>query len=323
MTKLILATEQGIVVCERKEAGWHESLRGLTDQNITSITVREGTLLAGTTKGVFRSENEGKTWREASTGLTAPHIRWMAFHPDHSGLVFAGTEPANIFISQHAGNSWRLCSEVAKLRDQFKWSLPYSPEAGCVRGFAFHGERIYAAVEVGGVLVSEDTGETWQLAEGSDGKPNLSGPPEPFVYPDVHSLEVHPASQDLVYAPTGGGFYRSKDGGTTWQLFYDCYCRAVWVDQQDPDHMILGPADGVDRNGRIEESKDGGKSWSMASKGLPVPWRRGMVERFFQAGEELFAVLSTGEVLGASLSALEWQRILPNIDAVNALTVMS
>ena len=87
--------------------------------------------------------------------------------------------------------------------------------------------------------------------------------------------------------------------------------------------MILGPADGVDRNGRIEESKDGGKSWSMASNGLQVPWRRGMVERFFQAGEELFAVLSTGEVLGAALSTLEWKRILPNIDDVNALTVWS
>lgn len=323
MTKLILATEQGIVVCERKDIGWQESLRGLTNQNITSITAREDTVLAGTTKGVFRSEDEGKTWREASTGLTAHHIRWIAFPPDHSDLVFAGTEPANIFISQDGGNSWRLCPEVAKLRDQFKWSLPYSPEAGCVRGFAFHGKRMYAAVEVGGVLVSEDTGETWQLAEGSDGKPNLSGPPEPFVYPDVHSLEVHPTSQDLVYAPTGGGFYRSSDGGKTWQLFYDCYCRAVWVDPQDPDHMILGPADGVDRNGRIEESKDGGKSWSMASNGLQVPWRRGMVERFFQAGEELFAVLSTGEVLGAALSTLEWKRILPNIDDVNALTVWS
>jgi photosystem II stability/assembly factor-like uncharacterized protein len=322
MNKLILATGQGVIVCERNSNGWEELLRGLTEQNVTSIALQEGVILAGTEIGIPRSEDEGQTWKEAANGLTTRHVRWMAYHPDVAGLVFAGTEPANIFVSHDNGASWRACLEVAELRDRFKWSLPYSPAAGCVRGFAFHGSRIYAAVEVGGVLVSEDNGETWQLAEGSDGKPNLSGPPEPFVYPDVHSLEVHPSSKDLIYAPTGGGFYRSNDGGKTWTLFYDCYCRAVWVDPQDSEHMILGPADGVDRNGRIEESRDGGQSWSMASNGLQVPWRRGMVERFFQSNDELFAVLSTGQLLSATLSTLQWKRILPEIDDINAMTVI-
>lgn len=86
--------------------------------------------------------------------------------------------------------------------------------------------------------------------------------------------------------------------------------------------MILGPADGVDRNGRIEESKDGGESWSMASTGLDVPWRRGMVERFFSAGDELFAVLSNGQLLSTTLSTIEWKRILPEIAGVNAITVV-
>lgn len=320
MNKLLLATEQGIAICEQNSDDWKEVSRGLSDQHITTITARDGVILTGTRNGIFRSEDEGQTWREAGNGLTTRHVRWMASHPDAAGPVFAGTEPANIFVSHDKGTSWRACPEVAELRDRFKWSLPYSPEAGCVRGFAFHGSRVYAAVEVGGVLVSEDSGETWQLAEGSDGKPNLSGPPEPFVYPDVHSLEVHPSTQDLVYAPTGGGFYRSKDGGKTWTLFYDCYCRAVWVDPQNSDHMILGPADGVDRNGRIEETKDGGQNWSMASNGLQVPWRRGMVERFFQAEAELFAVLSNGQLLSTTLSTFEWKRILPGIDNVNAIT---
>src|SRR5215208_2851958 len=322
MNKLILATEQGLVICEREGDGWVPSGRGLSDEHVTSVIAREGVILLGTKSGVFRSDDEGATWEEASNGLTARHVRWLAYHPDTSDLEFVGTEPANIFISHNGGENWRAREEVAQLRDQFEWSLPYSPEAGCVRGFAFHGARVYAAVEVGGVLVSNDKGETWALVEGSDGKPDLEGPPEPFVYPDVHSLEVHPSSPNLVYAPTGGGFYRSDDGGKTWKLYYDCYCRAVWVDPQDSDHLILGPADGVDRNGRIEESRDGGENWSLASNGLKVPWRHGMVERFFLAGDELFAILSNGQLLSAPLSNLEWQRVLPNIPGINAITTM-
>src|SRR5262245_38087843 len=153
MNKLILATEQGIVICERKDNDWYEAIRGLIDQHVTSVIAREGVILAGTIKGVFRSDDEGQTWKEASNGLTARHIRWMAYHPDSSDFEFAGTEPAGIFISHDGGESWRSCDEVAGLRDKYKWSLPYSPEAGCVRGFAFHGSRVYAAVEVGGVLV--------------------------------------------------------------------------------------------------------------------------------------------------------------------------
>jgi photosystem II stability/assembly factor-like uncharacterized protein len=322
MIKLILATEKGILLCERSGDGWKESTRTLTDEHVTSVIAREGVILAGTRNGVFRSDDEGQTWEEASNGLTTRHVRWMAYHPGISDLEFAGTEPANIFVSHNGGGSWRPCPEVAELRDEHQWSLPYSPEAGCIRGFAFHGSRVYAAAEVGGVLRSDDEGETWQLAEGSDGNPDLEGPPEPFIYPDVHSLEVHPSSPDLVYAPTGGGFYRSNDGGKTWRLLYDCYCRAVWVDPRNSEHIILGPADYVDSDGRIEESRDGGQSWSPASGGLKVPWRRGMVERFFQADGDLFAVLSNGQLLEASLSALEWQRILPGISDVNAITTM-
>jgi len=320
MNKLLLATEQGLVICERDGDKWRESTRGLAEHQVTSVIAREGVILAGTTEGVFRSGDEGQTWGEASNGLTARHVRWMAYHPDISDLEFAGTEPAGIFVSHNGGDSWRACPEVAQLRDKHKWSLPYSPEAGCVRGFAFHGSRVYAAVEVGGLLRSDDSGETWHLAEGSDGNPSFEGPPEPFVYPDVHSLEVHPSSPDLVYAPTGGGFYRSNNGGKTWTLFYDCYCRAVWVDPHEPDHMILGPADYVDSNGRIEESRNGGQSWSLASNGLKVPWRRGMVERFLQVNGDLFAVLSNGQLLQAPLAMLEWQHVLPNINNVNAIT---
>jgi len=142
-----------------------------------------------------------------------------------------------------------------------------------------------------------------------------------MVHPDVHSIIVHPGAADLVFAPTGGGFYRSADGGAVWERIYPaCYCRAVWVDPKDPDHIILGPADSVDRNGRVEQSRDGGRSWQLASAGLDTPWPHHMVERFLQIGDELIAVLSNGELIAADLESLEWQRVLTKVKEVTAVT---
>lgn len=319
---MILATSQGVVICERKPGEWSITGGGLLEKKVTSVTVQHGVILVGTDEGIYRSDDVGESWTEASKGLSFRHVRWLAYHPDIADLTFAGTEPASIFISGDGGKRWRECSEVGELRQRFGWFLPYSPEAGCVRGFAIHGARVYAAVEVGGVLVSDNTGESWGLARGSRGDTDLFVP-DPYIHPDVHSIEVHPDTADLVYAPTGGGFYRSMDGGATWRALYRCYCRAVWINPRDADHIILGPADGVDRNGRIEESQDGGRTWTPAASGLGVSWQNTMVERFYQVGDDLMAILSNGDLLVASLASLTWKRFLPEAGRINDLTVLT
>jgi photosystem II stability/assembly factor-like uncharacterized protein len=256
----------------------------------------------------------------ASDGLDVPKIRWIAHHPNRSGTVVAGTEPAAIFVSRDGGRKWRACPEVAALRDEHGWYLPYSPEAGCVRGFAFHGDRVYAAVEQGGLLRSDDAGESWHLVQGSNGIPRT--PPEGFIHPDVHSVAVHASSPELVFAPTGGGLYASKDGGDHWTHLYRCYCRAIWSDPADAEQMVFGPADSVDRQGRIERTRDGGKTWQQATDGLETPWPRHMVERFLQVDHDLLAVLSNGDLVMAPLRTLEWQYILPDAGWVRAVETM-
>jgi photosystem II stability/assembly factor-like uncharacterized protein len=314
---LYLATNNGIVCAEREEE-WQVTGRALANHNVTAVIAHHTLVLAGTREGIFRSEDGGSTWGLANSGPAIQHIRWLGWRADQLGGALAGTEPASIFHSEDRGQTWQTCPEVAALRDRFGWSLPYSPEAGCVRGFAFHGARGYAAVEVGGVLISADDGQTWQLAGGSDGRPQFRRPPAPQIHPDVHSILVHPTSADLVFAPTGGGFYRSEDGGNTWRFCYDCYCRAAWVDPADLAHIVLGPASGVNLGGRIEETRDGGSSWQSASHGLSVPWNENMVERFLQVGDELLAVLSDGSLLASSLPEISWRHILSDVTEINA-----
>ena len=95
----------------------------------------------------------------------------------------------------------------------------------------------------------------------------------------------------------------------------------MWVDPDNPDHIIFGPADGVSRNGRIEESRDGGRTWHHASNGMAVPWPRHMVERFYQVDNELLAILSNGELLSTRLDKIGWHRVLPEIDQVRSVDI--
>jgi photosystem II stability/assembly factor-like uncharacterized protein len=321
-THLFVATGHGLLDLVRDGNRWKQDGGGLEHRAVTSIASQANALLAGTRAGIYRSDDLGQTWWEANDGLAHRYVRWLAFHPDEPGLAFAGTEPAAVFVSEDGGRSWRERPEVASLRDDGDWSLPYSPAAGCVRGFAFHGQRGYAAVEQGGLLRSEDRGRTWHLVEGTTGTPHAVLP-ESYVHSDVHSVTVHPSSADQIFAATGGGLFYSSDGGSRWTRIRSRYCRAVWVDPVRPGHLIAGPADWVDRNGRIEESINGGQTWEQLDSGITSPWPSHMVERFLQVDGELLAVLSNGELLSTSLDTLSWRTVLAPVTDVRAATAVT
>ncbi|MGA9537494.1 MAG: sialidase family protein [Desulfobacterales bacterium] len=319
-----MATSIGLFIISQANGNWNIVGHTLTDKYLTGVVASKGVILAGTTQGIWRSPDNGHSWSEVNATLAIRHVRWMAGSSDVPSFILVGTEPAGIFVSRDSGKTWHQNAEIVELRNKYGWFLPYSPEAGCVRGFAIaesgpHKSRVYAAVEVGGVLLSDDGGQKWHLAEGSDGKPDLNREPGAKIHPDVHSISVHPSSSDLVTAATGEGLYRSIDGGITWKCIYRCYIRAAWVDPQDFLHIIAGPADGVSRNGRIEETLDGGQSWQPASIGMKSPWPRHMVERFYQHDKNLFAILSNGELWTRTSGQTAWQRILPGVSGIQAM----
>lgn len=326
-TFLYIATAAGFFLAAQTGGDWEIVRNALVNQALTSIVVTEDMILVGGRDGIRRSADNGATWQSADQGLSIRHVRWMATTRGKPGAILVGTEPAGLFVSLDRGLSFDARPEVMALRDRHGWQLPYSPAAGCIRGFTVatsgrHPTRVYAAAEVGGVLVSDDGGGRWRLAAGSDGNPDLYRDLGSGVHPDVHSLTVSPGDSDLILAATGGGLYRSDDGGQSWQNVYPSYMRAVWIDPADAQHLVAGPADGVARNGRIEESFDGGRRWQSVSEGLTTPWPRHMVERFVAIDTGLLAVLSNGELWLRSPGETAWRHImkdLPRIRAVAAL----
>lgn len=309
---VVLGTDQGIVVYRGKgNGGWQQAGYSLAGQAITALAAwpDDAVILAGTRQGVFRSTGGEGNWTPASVGLRVNHVRALAVHPHKPGLAYAGTEPAAVFRTTSAGAQWEELRAVRDLPGANHWYLPYSPEAGAVRSFALADRRIWAAVEVGGVIRSDDGGDTWRIFTNG-------------VHEDVHWVEVHPHDPESLLAATGGGLYRTRDGGQTWDELWDDYTRAVWIDPDDPRTVLAGPALGIGRLGRIVRSNDGGESWALASEGLHVPMN-GMVERFVFSParpEDLFALTSRGEVLRARRGAWVWERLWPE-HAVNALVI--
>jgi photosystem II stability/assembly factor-like uncharacterized protein len=301
---LYLGTDDGLVVFEGQQEEWHPRHVRLQGHCITALAASGLRAWAGTSDGLWRSFDAGATWSAANTGLSARRLRALALGA--GDLLLAGTEPAEVFLSRDGGATWTPAPDVARLRDARGWSLPYSPAAGCVRDFLL-GQRLYAAAEVGGVLCSDDAGATWRLLEGD-------------CHPDVHALSGHPAHPQRVYAATGGGRYRSFDGGEHWELVGDGYTRAVWVDPDRPTVILSGPARYVGAMGRIERSTDAGDTWALASDGLQVPMKD-MVESFVTAGSHALALTSDGALYTARRGVWMWRALDLGLPPVRAVVV--
>jgi photosystem II stability/assembly factor-like uncharacterized protein len=301
---LYLGTEDGLAVFEGQEEAWHPRYLRLKGQQITAVATRGQNLWAGTTSGLWRSLDEGASWSRTNLEPHEPHVRALAIDADAPTTLLVGAEPAAIWVSRDGGTAWAEAPDVARLRDKHGWSLPYSPAAGCIRGFAVLGNCLYAAAEVGGVLRSDDAGGTWRLLAGG-------------VHADVHDLAGSEQDRDTVYAATGGGRYRSRDGGQSWELIGDGYTRAVWVDPERPEILLTGPARYVGAMGRIERSSDGGDTWALAADGLKVPMSD-MIERFVGAGSHVLAVTSSGALYTAKRGVWMWHLLDLGLPPVRA-----
>ena len=295
---------------------------GLEAERIWAIHAwRDGggvAILAGSYgNGMYRSADGGRTWARADAGLTASAFRCIAPDPLEAGAILAGTEPARIFRSRDGGLSWRELAGVTRIVGHERWFLPYSPRAGAVRNiYAPPGSagRLFASVEVGGLLVSDDAGETWTCAPVIEDE-------------DIHYITGHPHDPDLLYAALGyatlthrgregeprrfGGVARSRDGGQTWAKLEADYTRAVIIPPSRPDLVLAGPAPHVGRDGRIVVSSDGGDAWAPAGRGIETPMPD-MVEVFVTAPDEtIWAICSGGRLLRATPGEWAWRSALP------------
>ena len=207
-------------------------------------------------RGVFRTNDGGKTWekvlyKDENTGGID-----VAFDPHNSNILYAslwqarrtpwgftsGGPGSGIYRSNDGGSTWKQLQEHG---------LPKGPYGRIGLAVAANSDRVYALIEAaeGGVYRSDDSGETWQLVDDDH-----SFRQRAWYY--MH-IVADPQDADTVYV-LNVDFYKSTDGGRTFNKVKVPHGdnHGLWIDPKNPRRMIAS------NDGGVTVTLDGGKSWS-------------------------------------------------------------
>ena len=292
--RLVAATRTGVAQLREVGGRWSVQLAKLEGAQCVAVDqARSGVVFAGTQGlGLWRSDDAGATWSD--TGFPQADVFSVAVSAA-DGAVYAGCEPSMLFRSVDGGESWNELESLQEIPSRPGWSFPPRPWTSHVRWIApspHDASRLLVGIELGGLMVSEDRGETWH-----DHRPGAQ--------PDVHSLAWHPTSPGRAYEAGGGGAAWSRDGGISWEPA-DAgrdrhYTWSVAVDPEDPDCWYVSASTGpysAHRVGRAEALVyrwRGDGPWEGLGGGLTVPLDA-MPYALLAGGGRLFAGLADGRV---------------------------
>jgi hypothetical protein len=186
---VLVATDAGLVVLSPDGDVTDRELAG--EQVLSVAVAGPWWFVAVEGRGVLR-RRERESWQPL--GLEDAVLWTVAGQAD--GTAYAGVEPAGVWCL--GDGVPRELSGLATVEGYDDWESPWGPaDLGSIQ---VDGDRLIVGIEIGGVAVSDDVGESWQAR--NDG-----------LFEDVHRVV---ADGDEMYATTGLGPHRSLDGGRTW-----------------------------------------------------------------------------------------------------------
>ncbi len=212
-------------------------------------------------RGVFRSNDGGKTWNKVLFHDENTGAIDLAFEPGNPKTIYAALwqtrrppwsiyPPSNgpgsgLYRSKDGGEHWEhLSGHGLPAEGLGRMGIAFAPS---------RPQRIYliADAQEGGLYRSDDAGENWQRV--SEDR-RIWGRGWYFCEVSVDSKDA-----DTVYVPNTG-LYRSRDGGKNFTAIKgapggDDY-HELWIDPDEPQRMILGSDQGT------VVTRNGGETWS-------------------------------------------------------------
>jgi photosystem II stability/assembly factor-like uncharacterized protein len=169
-------------------------------------------------KDFFRSTNGGLAFQQINNGIVASDRSFISVTPANPNLVYMvsarGDEFGYLYRSSDAGLSFQVqvTGDAASGTNYFGYS-PYGDEPGGQAGYDMAmcvSPTDPNKIWIGGIIVwrSVDGGLSFE-AQTEWSLPNSRG----YNHADVHVLEYR---DEVVYAGTDGGIYKSNDEGDNW-----------------------------------------------------------------------------------------------------------
>lgn len=218
---------------------WNRLGAPSADSPVNALYVLPGSegkaLLAGTTEGVFRSEDGGASWREVCAELGA--VLSLA---GASEMAVAGSYDSGVWQSEDGGRTWQGASGGLAARGL----------ARLVSG----GESFFVLGPNEGLWRSHDHGRTWSKLASLG--PHLPLSTFAMANPDT-------GDEVLLVSSVMSGLLRSTDAGATWQVVQE---------GSDVLSLLVAPLGAGDRRawaatatGEVLFSQDLGATWSALS----------------------------------------------------------
>jgi photosystem II stability/assembly factor-like uncharacterized protein len=136
----------------------NEGLGGLYIQDLAVGAEGSGRLFAATLRGLFVTEDRGRSWRRIPFPAPGrpPFILDITPHPADPTRIYVLERPQSgrtrLWVSEDAGETWRECG----------WrGTPPEFHPRCILLDAQHPARVFVGTVLDGVFLSEDGGRTW------------------------------------------------------------------------------------------------------------------------------------------------------------------
>lgn len=290
-TRLFLGTDQGVFTLSPQNGGWAIASQDLKEWSIQGLAVDpsapERVVAATRGDGVWMTEDRGAHWMKPSHGKPGPgKTRCVIFDPQNPRRLLVGGEPIEVYVSEDLGATWDRLESVRRLEfiDRIHYGVQgVEPHLRDIAIDPKDSNVVYAALQVGGIIKTEDGGGTWTLLEEGLDR-------------DVHTIVVSTEDSDAVVVATGGAdsrsgrvngraLYRSTNAGETWSpvamQFTQHYSMPLVAHPRQPKVMYAALANGTPSNWLRESgaeallirSTDGGERWEELATGLPAAAR--------------------------------------------------
>ena len=235
------------------------------------------TVLAGTVDGVWISTDQGASFKRAAFPDT---IQIWSFLVDsrEPARILAGASPVAFYESRDTGATWTALPDSG-IAEREKCAFRH--RAMRMVQHPNRPDTVYAALEVNGVVRSDDFGRTWtdcsdhliELSKLPHLKSKILTQNEAEGMLDGHAITITPAEPDAVVLACRMGLFKSTDRGRTWQdmemkrFSPITYGRDVKVAAGDPSTMFAAlSVSAASHDGAVLRSTDTGKSWQRFDK---------------------------------------------------------